>query len=1188
MSLRVSLTGRLKVETDRRVLHATRLPGRQGRVVLAYLLAEHDRPVPSEQLAEALWGPAPPPTWQPALRGVVSKVRGFLEALDLPADEMLTSSSGAYLLTLPHGATVDVDLAAGEVDAAERALVAGDLRMALAAAATARDIAGRPLLPGLEGLWLERQRTALQGVLTRSLEVLVDAHLATDHGELAVQPAKELVGLEPFRESAHLRLLRAHAAGGDRAEALLAYARCRRLLAEELGVDPSPELEAAYIELLRHDTTARQVRQPLSEEPVPTAHRAGDRGLFVGRAPELARLRAAWMDVRAGRRRLVLVAGEAGIGKTRLAAELVKLAERERATVLSARCDERSGLSYLPLRAALGRYLTAYPPGRLQTLIGPQGGELVRLWPELARRLPDLLDPAPGTPEAERYLLFQAVTALLDAIAADGPILLVIDDLHVADGPTLALLRHLAHASRPGHLLILGTYCDDEPPRADLTGALTDLLSLPGTEQMTLAGLAVSEVAAMAEAAVGRPLGPAGPMLAQALHGRTGGNPFYVDELLQHLADTAALAGADLARAATGPIMNDVPDGIRLVVGRRLARLGGQVQHVLDLAAVIGREADLAVLARVVDLGYDDLLSAVDTAVQAKLLDEQPGVPARYAFHHAIVHEHVYTSLPAARRALLHHRVGETLERLGGGTAHLGTLADHFALGQEGDAAKAADYAQGAGDQALAQLLYEEAGYRYRQALAALDQGGSGDDGRRSDLLLALGETWSKAGQPARATDAYLQAAAAATAAGSAERLARAALAVGGMLSFWSLQLDPATALALLREALAALGRRDSGLRALLLARLGGWLAVSAGLGAAEQHEPPHFGEAVAMARRLEDPGILAAVLADQAHATAGVVLGRPTGPSQALETTAELLTLSGRLGDDRLMYAASLPRAEALLAAGDTDGVDRLIGAEERAADRQGVPYHRWLTLALQAMRAIMRGEFPAGERLTEQALAYGRDMLGEGASLAHGAQLVVLRWLQGRLDEAQAIVERLAREPLQQGWGRLLPLTYPGQRRRAEARRDLGAAVAQRFADWRSGVEVVGLVGACALLGDRSGAAMLGELLLPYEGCHLTAGAMVYLGAGDHHLGILAATAGRFDDAERHLLAALAAHRRLGAPPWVALTTQVYAGMLRGRGQPGDHHRADSLDATAREHAAALGMELPGWGRPVLGPLT
>jgi DNA-binding SARP family transcriptional activator len=1187
MSVRVSLAGRLEVETDGRKLDATRLPGRQGRVVFAYLVAERDRPVPSEELAEALWGPTPPPTWRPALRGVVSKVRGFLKALELPADDMLTSSSGCYRLVLPGDATVDVELAVSEAEAAERALADGDLERALAAAGMARALAGRPLLPGQEGGWVERRRAAWQQVLVRVLQVLVDAWLARGRGDEAVQPATELVGLEPFRESAHLRLLRARAAAGDRGEALRAYDRCRRLLAEELGVNPSPELEAAYLELLRDEPLAQPSPQALLEGP-PSAGARGE-GPFVGRGPELARLRAAWTGARAGQRRLVLVTGEAGIGKSRLAAELAGLAERDGATVLLGRCDEQVGVAYLPLRAALGPYLAACSAERLRALVGPLGGELVRLWPELARRLPGLPAPTHGGPEEERFLLFEAVTGLLDAIVSTGPALLVVDDLHEADEQSLALLRHLAYAARPAALLVVLTVRDEEAARGDLTGVLADLLRAPGSEYLALGSLGEREIAAIADTVAGRPSSLVTATLARVIRERTGGNPFFVGELLRHLAETGALAAGAIARTAAGPAVDDVPATVRLVVGQRLARLGGAVRHLLEVASVVGQRADLSLLARVVDLGYDDLADALDVAVRAKLLDERPGVPGRYAFHHGIVHDLVYTGLPAARRNLLHHRVGEALEGLkgaGAGPDRLRELADHFALGGAGDADKAAEYARRAGDQALAQLLYEEAANRYRQALNALDHGGAGTDEHRADLLLALGEAWAKAGRPARATEAYLQAAAAARAAGSAGRLARAALGVGGLLSFWSLQADSGTPVALLREALAALGPRDGALRALLLAKLSGWLVVAAGRDAVEAHEPPSFGQAMALARRLRDPRTLALVLADRAHALLGVVFGRPGGPGGALESSAELVRLSARLGDEGLVRAASLPRAEALLAAGDLDGLDELVAALGRPADRRRVPYQWWLSLAVRAMRAIMRGELAAGERLAEQALAYGLDKVDGAVGHTHGAQLVLLRWLQGRPDGVRALVQQLGREPVGRGWRTLLPLAAAGQGREAEARRDLDAAAANGFAGWRSGVEVVGLVGACALLGDAVAAARLHRLLLPYKGWHLGAGPMVYLGAGEHHLGMLAATAGRWDHAERHLLAAMAAHRHLGAHPWLVLTRQAYAGMLRGRGRRDDLDRAVAFDAATRAVASNLRMGLPGWGRATLGP--
>ena len=216
MSLEITLTGQLAAEADGNRADATDLPGRQASVVFAYLVVERDRPVPSEELAEAVWGGALPPTWRPALRGVVSKVRDFLDLLGLPAADTLTSSSGCYRLALPGEVAVDVELAEGEAEAARRALGAGQLDRALAAAGRARTIAGRPLLPGHDNAWVEDRRAALHQLLASCLELQVDAHLAAGQAPLAVGPAADLVALEPFRDSAYRRLLAAHRAAGDR------------------------------------------------------------------------------------------------------------------------------------------------------------------------------------------------------------------------------------------------------------------------------------------------------------------------------------------------------------------------------------------------------------------------------------------------------------------------------------------------------------------------------------------------------------------------------------------------------------------------------------------------------------------------------------------------------------------------------------------------------------------------------------------------------------------------------------------------------------------------------------------------------------------------------------------------------------------------------------------------------------
>ena len=237
------------------------------------------------------------------------------------------------------------------------------------------------------------------------------------------------------------------------------------------------------------------------------------------------RLRSAFTEAAAGRRRTVLVAGEAGIGKTRLGAELAALAGADGATVLAGRCDQYLGVPYLPLREALGRHLAAVPAERLQALRGPEAAELARRWPELAWRLPTTPAPA-GPTRADHYLLFEAVTGLLEAVAAGGPLLLLVDDLHGADEASLLLLRSLAHAPRPARLLTVLLYRDDEPAtRASLAAALGDLLRGAGGRAPALDGLTTEDVATLAAATVGRPLGAAEAALAGALHERTRATP---------------------------------------------------------------------------------------------------------------------------------------------------------------------------------------------------------------------------------------------------------------------------------------------------------------------------------------------------------------------------------------------------------------------------------------------------------------------------------------------------------------------------------------------------------------------------------------------------------------------------------------------------------------------------------------
>jgi SARP family transcriptional regulator, regulator of embCAB operon len=259
--LRVFLAGRVAVEANGHVIDETRFPGRQGRLLFAYLVAEQGRAVPRGELAEALWEAAPPATWDKALTVIASKVRAVLADSGLDATAVLTGAHGCYRLELPAATWVDVDAAATAARRAEEALSRGDPTTARKEATEAAALAGRTFLPGDDGNWVAGRRRELGDVRVRALSVLADGCLQSGDPAEAVSWAEQVVALEPFRETGYRRLMEAHAAAGNRAEALRVYERCRRLLADELGAYPSPETDAVYRALL-DIRSARQRPQP--------------------------------------------------------------------------------------------------------------------------------------------------------------------------------------------------------------------------------------------------------------------------------------------------------------------------------------------------------------------------------------------------------------------------------------------------------------------------------------------------------------------------------------------------------------------------------------------------------------------------------------------------------------------------------------------------------------------------------------------------------------------------------------------------------------------------------------------------------------------------------------------------------------------------------------------------------------
>jgi peptide/nickel transport system substrate-binding protein len=282
MQLRVFLAGRVAIETGAIVLDEGRLAGRQGRLVFAYLVSEQGRPVPRDQLAEALWGPTPPATWDKALTVIASKLRRALTDAGVDGATALTSAFGCYRLDLPEGAWVDLTAAADAAEAAEQALAAGDLEAARADASLAASLLRQPFLPGDDGAWVEQKRREIADLHVRALRVLGDTSLRLDDAADAAKWAEQAIALEPFRESGYRRLMEAHAAAGNRAEALQVYERCRRLLSEELGAYPSPETESIYRRLLAAPTpgdgaaqtaVTKTEEEPAGAPPTPESRR---------------------------------------------------------------------------------------------------------------------------------------------------------------------------------------------------------------------------------------------------------------------------------------------------------------------------------------------------------------------------------------------------------------------------------------------------------------------------------------------------------------------------------------------------------------------------------------------------------------------------------------------------------------------------------------------------------------------------------------------------------------------------------------------------------------------------------------------------------------------------------------------------------------------------------------------------
>ena len=1134
---------------------AIALGGSKQRALLALLLLHLNETLSTDRLIDELWGEHPPATATKTVHVHISRLRKALAAGAGNASEgvVVTRGSGYELRLDPE--QLDAHrferlMAEGRSELAggrpQRAVSALERALSLWRGAALAELAYEP--------FAQREIARLDDLRVAALEQLIEAKLALGAHAEVVEQLEGLIGEHPYRERLRAQLMLALYRCDRQADALQAYQDARRTLVEELGIEPGERLRELEQGILAQDPELRLVEEPAADElAVETPS-----GAFVGRERELAELGAGLDEALAGRGRLILLAGEPGIGKSRLAEELAALAVARGARVLVGRCWEAGGApAYWPWVQSLRAYVRDSDSAALRSQLGAGAADLAPLLPELRERFPGLPEPPALESEAARFRLFDATARFLRNASESRPIVLVLDDLHAADSPSLLLLRFLARQLRSSRMLLLGLYRDVEPAAGQaLTEMLAEVTREPATRRLSLGGLSEGEVAeyvGLTASAI------ASVELVAALSEETEGNPLFVGEFVR-LVSVEGVQSHGLV----------IPQSVRDVIARRLTHLSDECNRVLGLASVLGREFALAAVGRLAGLSEEELLDTLDEAMAARVVSDIPGTRDRLGFTHVLVRDTLYEALTSARRVRLHRQAVELLETLYRDEPgpYLAELAHHAMAGREFE--RGLRYAQRAGDRAVALLAYEEAARLYEIALEALERREPVDGPSRGHVQLALGEAQARAGLMDHARETFLVAADLARRLNLPDELARAALGYGGRFAY-ARAADPRL-VPLLEEALAAVPDGDSVLRARLLARLAGAVRSEPSV----ERRARLSREAVEMARKLGDPATLAYALES---AFAGVT---PQDTEAWRAIGDELVRVAREAGDEEREFFGHQHGLGALMVSGDIRAVDARLEAMAALGEELRQPTQERALAVTRTMRALFAGRFQEADNLIQEALEAGPGSRGldMGWFWVVRVQAWALAREQGRLGEVRRDIERLVDDyPMVSYLHPVLASLYGELGCAADALERFERLARHDFtdlpfdSDWLFQVSLLSDV--CTFLGDTQRAAKLYELLLPYAGCNVLTYPELSLGSASRYLGLLASTLSRWAEAERHFDAAIEMNAQMGARPWSSHTQQDYARMLLVRGEPTDREPALELIAGALTTYLELGME-------------
>jgi DNA-binding SARP family transcriptional activator len=1134
----VALLGELRVRQGDRPLEGE-LRGRQGKLCFAYLALNRERAVPRAELEEAIWPGERPSDPSAALSTLLSRLRRALEPAGIEGRDSLR-------LVLPPRSRIDLDTARAALREAE-ALATDDPAGSRAALDGAAPILGGELLAGFEADWLEQERRGIEELRVRALELAADLGLRLGDAPAAERAARELVQILPYRESSHARLMEALAAQGNSAEALRAYEELRVILRDELGTAPSRRLAELHGGLLEGEVAEPSPSPiPADPGPLPAALRASVAAGpgFVGRDAELARLRELFAARGEVGGRLALIQGDPGIGKTRLCAELGAGLGESGALVLYGRAEETALAQYQPFVEALGSWAGATPEGELRRATDGLP-EAARLVPQLRRRLGE---PPPAPDSLDRLVVFEEIAELLARISAGRPLLLVLDDLHWADEPTLLLLRHLVRSEEPIDCLIAGTYriTEFESP---LTEVVADLGREGPTSELALEGLGENEVAEMIEAGVGS---RAAQGTVREVAERSEGNPFFVSELVSELAAGEGGNGGGIPVSRSAAAM----------VERRLRGFGPDELDRLSLASVIGRDFTFELLLAAGGGDAEWLARLLDEAAAERVAHEVPGTVGRHSFDHALIQDYLYGRVGGQRRAQLHLRVAESLEAISGENPepYLEQLAHHYAeAAPAGGRDRAIEWSELAGWHAQSLHAHERAAEHFGRAIELL--GTEAAPGRRAGLLLARGNCLVKSAHTEAGRSALLEAARVARTLADGELLAEAALGYGDSGGAWSMntgESDPEL-VALLEEALMRLNGANPGIRARVTARLATELHWAEGFnGRAEELSR----DSVELARRTGDPDLVYRALVDRTMS-----IWQPDRIDERLALTEESLEWALRSSDRSAEANAAMWRSLVLGEDATTDHgwelVEELATPAVEAAQNAQL---RWVHAQLIVNRAIAEGRLSdAGEAIGAMlAVAPGSS---DDPQLAASYSGFLVAREAGELGALEAIVDeqlaQLERAPGLAALRVVVGLVLVALDRREEAAEQLRAlgddfGELQLDANWALGASHAAEL--VSELRDEGRAGRLYEVALASGAeriCVLGGGAGM-LGSMERYLGLLAQTAGDHAAAIGHLDRAVEINDRKNAPLEAA------------------HARVDLAEALIGEGDAAAAMPL------------